>query len=134
MNKTRPCVILGENIPAKFHKFYTRSYVVAPSLLKGGHPGGQVSNEYALIELADGTVESVPWCNIRFTDTELKIKLNPDAGVVERVRTALKENDGYCPCALHKLPEHKCMCKAFREQNKPGPCHCGLYIKVEGDN
>lgn len=40
------------------------------------------------------------------------------------------ENDGYCPCAIFKTPDTKCMCKQFREQREPGPCHCGRFTKV----
>jgi hypothetical protein len=39
-------------------------------------------------------------------------------------------NDGYCPCAIQKIPDTKCMCKEFREQESEGPCHCGRYMKV----
>lgn len=42
---------------------------------------------------------------------------------------AIKENDGYCVCAVSKNPDTKCMCKEFREQ-KEGICHCGLYQKI----
>lgn len=69
MNQTRPCVIPGPNnttISAKFHKFYTQAYIVHPSPMVGGHNGGQVSNELALVELPDGSVESIPACNVRF--------------------------------------------------------------------
>lgn len=61
--------------------------------------------------------------------TKLKMRVNPDADKAKRVIKALRENDGYCPCELHKTPSTKCMCKAFREQVTPGPCHCGLYVK-----
>lgn len=56
------------------------------------------------------------------------IKVNDDTELVNEIRSKLKENDGYCPCAIQKTPETKCMCKAFREMDK-GECHCGLYIK-----
>jgi hypothetical protein len=39
-------------------------------------------------------------------------------------------NDGYCPCAVFKTPDTKCICKEFREQES-GVCHCGRYEKVE---
>ena len=39
-------------------------------------------------------------------------------------------NDGYCPCAIERTPDTKCMCKEFREQESEGPCHCGRYMKV----
>ena len=59
------------------------------------------------------------------------IKLNPDAEKVAAVRKALKENDGYCPCAVVKNEDTKCICKDFREQiaqGFTGKCHCGLYV------
>lgn len=46
------------------------------------------------------------------------------------VAALVKQNDGYCPCAIKRTPDTKCMCKAFREQAKPGQCHCGLCEKV----
>lgn len=39
-------------------------------------------------------------------------------------------NKGYCPCAVEKTPDTRCMCKEFREQEEAGPCHCGRYEKV----
>lgn len=60
----------------------------------------------------------------------MKIKVNPDKDYVAQIRKALKENDGYCPCALIKNDDTKCMCKEFREMTS-GMCHCGLYIKEE---
>jgi hypothetical protein len=46
------------------------------------------------------------------------------------IKELVRKNDGYCPCAVQKTPDTKCMCKEFRAQDKPGPCHCGLYRKV----
>lgn len=60
----------------------------------------------------------------------MTIKTNPNREIVDSVRAALKENGGYCPCSLVKDEYHKCMCKDFIEQGL-GPCHCGLYVKVE---
>lgn len=40
----------------------------------------------------------------------------------------LEDNDGYCPCAVVKDEDTKCMCKSFREM-KTGTCMCGLYTK-----
>ena len=39
-------------------------------------------------------------------------------------------NDGYCPCAIEKTEDTKCICKEFLEQEEPGPCHCGRYMKI----
>ena len=58
------------------------------------------------------------------------IRLNPDREEVERIRRAVQENDGYCPCRLVHTEDTKCMCKNFREQNI-GFCHCGLYEKIK---
>ena len=60
----------------------------------------------------------------------MRVKVNSDTELVNEVRKALKENNGYCPCKLEKIPENKCMCKEFLEQ-KTGLCHCGLYNKTE---
>lgn len=58
----------------------------------------------------------------------MKIYVNQNKEIVEEVRKALEKNNGYCPCKLEHLPENKCMCEDFRNQEK-GECHCGLYIK-----
>lgn len=59
----------------------------------------------------------------------MKISLNSDVEHVKRIKQALKDNEGYCPCRLVKNEDTKCMCKEFREQES-GICHCGLYIKT----
>lgn len=61
----------------------------------------------------------------------LQIRVSDDAATVSAIRTGLQKNDGYCPCRINKTPENKCICKEFREQTTPGPCHCGLYEKYE---
>ena len=61
----------------------------------------------------------------------MRVKVNSDTELVTAIRTKLKENDGYCPCRIDKVPENKCMCKEFIEQTELGECHCGLYIKEE---
>lgn len=45
------------------------------------------------------------------------------------VLALVAENGGYCPCAIDKNADTKCMCKEFREQKTLGVCHCGLYRK-----
>ena len=124
MSNVRPCLVRTTNgdIKAVFHSFFVEASMVTQS-------GGQVSTMMALVEYADGTVEAVPPVCILFTDTTLKARLNPDTNKVRAIREALKENDGYCPCAIHKLSDTLCMCKDFKEQSTPGPCHCGLYVK-----
>ena len=50
--------------------------------------------------------------------------------VCPSIKTLVERNDGYCPCAVFKTPDTKCMCKEFREQTVPGLCHCGRFEKV----
>ena len=47
------------------------------------------------------------------------------------IRILVEQNDGYCPCAVIKTEDTKCMCKEFKEQKEPGKCHCGRFIKIE---
>ena len=46
----------------------------------------------------------------------MKVILNPDKEMVERIKEGLRLKDGYCPCRLPRTPENKCICKEFREQ------------------
>ena len=62
----------------------------------------------------------------------MRFILNEDKELVKEIITQLKDNDGYCPCAIEKTDTTKCMCKAFREEVAAGEyCHCGLYKKLE---
>lgn len=58
----------------------------------------------------------------------MRIHVTNNIKLRDQIRQALKENQNYCPCKLEKIPENKCMCKEFREQEY-GSCHCGLYVK-----
>jgi ferredoxin-thioredoxin reductase catalytic subunit len=61
----------------------------------------------------------------------MRIKLNPNKEIVNKIRDKLKETNGYCPCVNPKFwsKDTKCMCKNFIEDIDEGECHCGLYIK-----
>ena len=52
------------------------------------------------------------------------IEIDPD------FKAEVDKNGGYCPCMFEKTPDTKCMCKQFRDQKEPGPCHCGRFEKV----
>ena len=45
------------------------------------------------------------------------------------IRILVEQNDGYCPCAVIKNEDTKCICKEFKEQ-KIGKCYCGRFEKV----
>lgn len=61
----------------------------------------------------------------------MKIKVNTDTMLVEKIRKKLSQNGGYCPCKVVKNDDTRCMCKEFLDSNYTGMCHCGLYIKEE---
>lgn len=63
----------------------------------------------------------------------MKICVSEDEEHVAKIRAALKENGGYCPCRFIKAPETKCPCQEFRAQTNSGMCHCGLYYKAPDD-
>lgn len=60
----------------------------------------------------------------------MKFRVTDDIELKEKIRQAIKENGGYCPCKLEQNENTKYICKEFLEQGL-GPCHCGLYIKEE---
>ena len=61
---------------------------------------------------------------------ELKVKPHPHSELFQELSKVIKDNDGYCCCAMVKNEDTKCMCKNFREQTKGGFCHCGRFFKV----
>lgn len=60
----------------------------------------------------------------------MQININPDKDFVAHMRKALKDNNGFCPCAIEKRRYQMWACKEFREMEE-GDCHCGLYIKIK---
>lgn len=65
-NGLRPCEVKGSN--GFFHCWEQINEVLEPSLLKGGHCGGQLSCVYGIIEFEDGKVCRVKPYDIRFTN------------------------------------------------------------------
>ncbi len=59
---------------------------------------------------------------------------NNDKEHVAAIHKALRENSGYCPCAIERSDATKCVCDNFVENctnpNWFGQCDCGLYEKV----
>lgn len=66
----RPCIAEGKK--ALFHGWGSRSRIVEPSPLLGGHNGGVVQWTAAIIEYEDGQVAEVLPSDIRFLDTARK--------------------------------------------------------------
>ena len=59
----------------------------------------------------------------------MKIIINSNKEEAERIKKAVKDNGGYCPCHLEKNERTKCICKNFLEGEAEW-CHCGLYKKI----
>lgn len=74
----RPCIIRFQKkknqfdeIKALFHCWNFRSEVIGESYLRGGHPAGQISATFALVEYEDGTIHEVEPTHIRFVDNAM---------------------------------------------------------------
>ena len=75
----RPCTVTvsrrngpPEERKAFFYGFFTQAEVIAPSPLKGGPPGGQLADVYAVVEHEDGSVHRVMPELIRFLNSPAK--------------------------------------------------------------
>ena len=68
----RSCLVNGEE--AIFQCWEQWSNVIEPSLLKGGHPGGQISQVFGIVEFKDGTIERVQPYEIKFIPYEIELK------------------------------------------------------------
>lgn len=81
----RPCWVTHSSAegPVKtkafLHSIATRSYVVEPSPLKGGHPGGQVSRTFAIVENEHGYLVEVELEQVQLLDTAEQLEENAAA-------------------------------------------------------
>jgi hypothetical protein len=62
----------------------------------------------------------------------MKIIKNPLVFIYEKMTEAVRDNNGYCPCAIEKTEDTRCPCREFREQTTEGECRCGRFVKTEG--
>jgi hypothetical protein len=56
------------------------------------------------------------------------MELTNDSFTFKEIIKRVKDNGGYCPCAIKKIEATKCACFACRNA---GVCQCGLYEKKE---
>ena len=68
----------AEDIKALFHCWGYRSELVDASPMFGGHPGGQVSGTFAIVEYEDGTIHEVEPTRIRFVDNAMSEYVFPE--------------------------------------------------------
>lgn len=62
--RLRPCFVDGKR--ALFHRWVDHANVVDESLLRGGHPGGQLWTVFGIVEFEDGTVKETYPSKIQF--------------------------------------------------------------------
>jgi hypothetical protein len=63
----------------------------------------------------------------------------PDEELLNDIVGAIKDNGGYCCCAITKTEDDKCMCKSFRDVVNSGnigvhECACGRYVVTITDD
>ena len=57
----------------------------------------------------------------------------------QEITEALVQTGNYCPCTAPYLwsgengEDWKCICKAFKEQDTEGHCHCRRFKKIKGE-
>ena len=59
------------DIKALFHCWSHKSALVGESCLRGGHPAGQISETFGIVEYEDGTIHEVEPTQIRFVDNSM---------------------------------------------------------------
>ena len=67
-----------KDIKALFHCWNYRSELVGESCLRGGHPAGQISATFAIVEYSDGTIHEVEPTQIRFVDNAMSEYVFPE--------------------------------------------------------
>ena len=72
----RPCIVyrsahgeVGKHLEALFHMWEQSYEVAAPSMLPGGHKGGQLAGTFGICELSDGHMIRVRPEHIQFLDS-----------------------------------------------------------------
>ena len=68
----------SEDVKALFHCWNHRSELYDASPMIGGHPGGQVSGTFAIVEYEDGTIHEVEPTQIRFVDNAMSEYVFPE--------------------------------------------------------
>mgnify|MGYP001623119440 CR=1 FL=1 len=88
-------IVPEKKIKALFHCWSHRSELYGASPMIGGHPGGQVSGTFAIVEYEDGTIHEVEPTQIRFVDNAMsEYVFQEDKGEKEKVLDVLRE---ICP-------------------------------------
>ena len=68
----------AEEYKGLFHLWAFRSELVGESPCYGGHPAGQISATFAIVEYSDGTIHEVEPTQIRFVDNAMSEYVFPE--------------------------------------------------------
>lgn len=81
----RPCIVRipdkkkqFKEMKALFHCWDFRSEVIGESYLRGGHPAGQISATFAIVEYENGTIHEVEPTQIQFVDNAMSKYVFPE--------------------------------------------------------
>lgn len=89
-HELRLCEVEGEL--GYFHCWEHCSKPIPPSAMKGGHPGGQLSQVYGIVEFKDKVQRVHPY-DIKFCD-EINATLTSMTEAIEKVKDMGGENNG----------------------------------------
>lgn len=103
-SELRPCLVKGKKY--LFHRWADRRWVVGPSSLRGGHPGGECAEVFAIVEDEEGQV-------LEFYPSQIKF--------LDRSPEESKEAS-FEPCKCYHLEYGYGVCWGTREKD---PCSCG---------
>lgn len=96
----RPCWVTHRSAgsvtkhKAFLHLITTRAFVVEPSPLIDGHPGGQISRPFAVIENEFGCLVEVELESVQLLDTDEQLEENAAAWEVQDPHQPLKRREG----------------------------------------
>lgn len=82
--KLRPCTVDG--VKALFHRWEDYAAVLEPSPMVGGHPGGQMRETFAIVEMEDGQIKEVKPSKVKFSDTKEYLALLIEGGAPNGVK------------------------------------------------
>lgn len=105
-SEMRPCTVHGKK--ALFHRWVDKCEIVSPSVMRGGHSGGELRETLALFEYEDGTVgEALPQ-NIRFLDDKEIKKEKAEFACRVCFEKMKRENPNARGCAWRCLNNEYC--------------------------
>ena len=122
-------------IKALFHCWDYRSELYDASPMIGGHPGGQVSGTFAIVEYRDGTIHEVEPTQIRFADNAMSEYLFPEVKSEKVIRCFR----GICPKCGAKMridggivfasnpPQYRYKCEECGHIE-----HTGIKVSIDG--